>query len=64
MASQTQRRFCSAVFLEEWGTSGNIRPNLKILMDLLLELKLIKAAECVASKIMIGKYKNNMQLRL
>lgn len=53
MAGQTQRRFCSEIFLEEWGTSGQIRPNLKILMDLLFELKLIRAAECIASKIMI-----------
>lgn len=51
MASQTQRRSCSEIFLEEWGTSGSIRPNLKILKDLLFELKLIRAAECVASKI-------------
>jgi len=54
MASQTQRRSCSEIFLEEWGTSGSIRPNLKILMDILFELKLTRAAECVASKIKSG----------
>jgi len=54
MASQTQRRSCSEIFLEEWGTSGRIRPNLKILMDLLIKLKLIRAAECIASKITSG----------
>lgn len=56
MASQTQRRSCSEIFLEEWGTSGRIRPNLKILKDLLFELKLIRAAECVASKITRGNF--------
>ncbi|XP_022170967.1 interleukin-1 receptor-associated kinase 4-like [Myzus persicae] len=55
MASQTQRRSCSEIFLEEWGTSGHIRPNLKILMDMLFKLKLVRAAECVASKIMNDK---------
>ncbi|XP_025204662.1 interleukin-1 receptor-associated kinase 4-like isoform X2 [Melanaphis sacchari] len=66
MASQTQRRSCSEIFLEEWGTSGHIRPNLKILMDLLFELKLIRAAECIASKIIsdktIGKLETSMNL--
>ncbi|CAI6366278.1 unnamed protein product [Macrosiphum euphorbiae] len=55
MAGETQRRYCSEIFLEEWGTSGRIRPNLKILMDLLFKLKLTRAAECIASKIMIDK---------
>lgn len=55
MAGHTQRRSCSEIFLEEWGTSGKIRPNLKTLMDLLFDAKLIRAAECVASKILSSK---------
>jgi len=54
MASHTQRRSCSEIFLEEWGTSGKIRPNLKYLMNLLFDIKLIRAAEYVASKISNG----------
>lgn len=58
MAGHTQRRSCSEIFLEEWGTSGKIRPNLKTLMNLLINAKLIRAAECIASKICHGNYLN------
>lgn len=54
MASHTQRRSCSEIFLEEWGTSGKIRPNLKKLMELLYDVKLIRAADFIASKILKG----------
>ncbi|XP_025406971.1 interleukin-1 receptor-associated kinase 4-like [Sipha flava] len=50
-ASKLQQRFCSEIFLEEWGTSGKIRPNLQTLMNLLYEVNLIRAAEAIASKI-------------
>lgn len=53
MASKTQRKSCSEIFLEEWGTSGMIRPSLKVLMDLLYDIKLIRAADCIA-KILNG----------
>lgn len=56
MASHTQRRSCSEIFLEEWGTSGKIRPNLKNLMELLYNAKLTRAADYVASKILKGKF--------
>lgn len=54
MAGNTRRCSCSEIFLEEWGTSGKVRPNLKTLMELLFEVKLIRAAECIASKISNG----------
>lgn len=54
MAGHTQRRSCSEIFLEEWGTSGKIRPNLKILLNLLFDAKLLRAADCITSKILIG----------
>lgn len=54
MASHTQRRSCSEIFLEEWGTSGKIRPSLQTLKKLLFDVKLIRAAEYVASKISKG----------
>lgn len=54
MAGETQRRSRSEIFLEEWGTSGKIRPNLKILKKLLVDAGLIRAAEYVTSNILIG----------
>lgn len=54
MASKTLQQFCSEIFLDEWGTSGKIRPTLKILMELLYEIKLIRAADCIANQISKG----------
>lgn len=53
MASKSGRS-CTEIFFEEWGTSGRIRPNLKVLRDLLFELKLTRIAEELASKITGG----------
>lgn len=64
MAGSTRRCSCSEIFLEEWGTSGKIRPSLKILMDLLFEVKLIRAAECIASKISNGYYLKKQRIIL
>lgn len=43
--------------MEEWGTSGKIRPDLQTLMNLLYEVNLIRAAEAIASKISKGNAK-------
>lgn len=56
MASHTQRRSCSEIFLEEWGTSGKVRPNLKSLMELLYNVNLTRAADFIASKIFKSNY--------
>lgn len=53
-AGKTQQRHCSEIFLEEWGTSGKVRPNLGILMKLLYDVNLIRAAEAIDSKISKG----------
>ncbi|XP_050442129.1 interleukin-1 receptor-associated kinase 4-like isoform X2 [Adelges cooleyi] len=54
-AGHTQRRSCSEIFLEEWSTSGRIRPNLKFLLEFLVKAKLLRAAEYVSSKILNGR---------
>jgi interleukin-1 receptor-associated kinase 4 len=42
-----QRRPCAEIFLEEWGTSGRIRPDLAYLVQLLGKAQLFRAADYV-----------------
>lgn len=56
MASKTLQKFSSEIFLDEWGTSGKIRPTLKVLMEYLYEIKLIRAADCIANTISKSNY--------
>lgn len=46
-AGITQRRSCAEIFLEEWGTSGRIRPDLAYLVQLLGKAQLFRAADYV-----------------
>ncbi|XP_066997495.1 interleukin-1 receptor-associated kinase 4 isoform X3 [Anabrus simplex] len=47
-AGVNQKRPCSEILLEEWSTSGRKRPNLSLLLELLLKAELFRAAEYVA----------------
>lgn len=53
-AGAKQRRFCSEILLEEWGTSGKKRPRLSTLMKFLAKAQLYRAAEYVAVELLKG----------
>ncbi|XP_049857052.1 interleukin-1 receptor-associated kinase 4-like isoform X2 [Schistocerca gregaria] len=50
-----QKRPCAEIFLEEWSTSGRIRPNLAFLLELLVKAELYRAAEFVAGDLLKDK---------
>ncbi|KAK6635053.1 hypothetical protein RUM44_000302 [Polyplax serrata] len=47
-AGEKQNKSCTEILLDEWGTSGKIRPNLKHLLDILIKAQFYRAAEYVA----------------
>lgn len=51
-AGTVQKRWCSEILLEEWGTSGRKRPNLSILLKLLTKADLYRAADYVAVELL------------
>lgn len=44
------------VLLDEWGTSGQIRPTLETLLDLLIDNDLFRAADIVAEQLLGGLF--------
>nr|XP_018901883.1 PREDICTED: interleukin-1 receptor-associated kinase 4-like [Bemisia tabaci] len=50
-ASLVQKRSCSEILLEEWGTMGRKRPDLELLLKLLTKAELLRAADYIASVI-------------
>ncbi|XP_021924264.1 probable LRR receptor-like serine/threonine-protein kinase At1g51810 isoform X3 [Zootermopsis nevadensis] len=52
-AGVTQRRPCAEIFLEEWGTSGRIRPDLAYLVQLLGKAQLFRAADYVTDLLKV-----------
>ncbi|BES88874.1 STYKc [Nesidiocoris tenuis] len=53
-ASSKLKRTCSEILLDEWGTSGRIRPNLSTLVELLAAAQLYRAAEYISLDVMNG----------
>ncbi|GLH11675.1 Pelle [Gryllus bimaculatus] len=51
-ASGYQRRPCAEIFLEEWSTSGRKQPTLQLLLHLLKNAELFRAAEYVAVQLL------------
>lgn len=51
-ASQKQKRHCTEILLEEWGTSGQKRPYLSDLLKLLVQAQLYRAAEYVSVELL------------
>ncbi|XP_055381566.1 protein Tube [Condylostylus longicornis] len=47
-ASRDQNRLSAEILLEEWGTSGRIRPNVGNLLDILVKAEIYRAADFVA----------------
>ncbi|XP_018565585.1 probable LRR receptor-like serine/threonine-protein kinase At2g23950 [Anoplophora glabripennis] len=47
-ASEKYRRACTEILLDEWGTSGRVRPALGHLLYLLTKAKLFRAADYIA----------------
>lgn len=53
-ASIDQGRSPSTILLEEWGTSGRVRPTMGHLLQILVQLQLFRAADYVAVDILRG----------
>lgn len=53
-ASRDQNRLSTEILLDEWGTSGRIRPNIGNLLDLLVNAKIYRAADFVAVNFLNG----------
>ncbi|KAJ8966963.1 hypothetical protein NQ314_003185, partial [Rhamnusium bicolor] len=51
-ASEKSRRACTEILLDEWGTSGRVRPALGHLLYLLKKAKLFRAADYVAVNLL------------
>lgn len=45
---------CTAIFLEEWGTSGRRRPTVSFLLQCLMKTDLRRAVEYVAEDLLKG----------
>ncbi|XP_069674519.1 interleukin-1 receptor-associated kinase 4-like [Periplaneta americana] len=52
-AGEKQKRPCTEIFLEEWGTSGKKRPNLMLLTQLLGKAQLFRAADYVTNLLKV-----------
>ncbi|GAB0087453.1 TUBE [Sergentomyia squamirostris] len=50
--SNKGNRLASQILLDEWGTSGKVRPNLSHLLQLLIRTELFRAAEFVAGDLL------------
>lgn len=53
--SKERRRSATEILIEEWGTSGRIRPKLHNLRDLLVQVELFRAADYVAVDLLNEK---------
>ncbi|XP_014259604.1 interleukin-1 receptor-associated kinase 4-like isoform X2 [Cimex lectularius] len=53
-AAIKQQRLCSEILLEEWGTSGRIRPRLSTLYNLLRQSEMIRAADYILENLLKG----------
>ncbi|KAK9510840.1 hypothetical protein O3M35_005539 [Rhynocoris fuscipes] len=51
-ASEKQKRTCSEIFLEEWGTSGKKLPHLSDLLILLQKIELYRAADYISLNLL------------
>lgn len=49
-----EHRSAGELLFDEWGTSGRVRPNIGHLMQLLVQLQLYRAAEFLASEVLLG----------
>lgn len=54
-AGEKQSRSCTEILLDEWGTSGKVRPNVNTLLQVLVKAQLFRAAEYVSVEILKGK---------
>lgn len=54
-ASEKQNKSCTEILLDEWGTSGKVRPNLNTLLQLLIKAQFYRAAEYVAVELLKGE---------
>lgn len=45
---------CTAIFLEEWGTSGKNRPTVRTLLELLIKAEMFRAADYIAVDVLKG----------
>lgn len=50
-----QRKSAAQIFIEEWSTTGRIRPTLSHLLQLLVRSELFRAADYVAINLLSGK---------
>ncbi|XP_011161908.1 protein Tube [Solenopsis invicta] len=51
-AARTDKRNAAQIFLDEWSTMGKERPTLKLLLELLINAELFRAADYVACDIL------------
>lgn len=51
-ASEKQRRSCSEIFLEDWGTSGRELPRLSDLLNLSKNCQLYRAADFISVNLL------------
>lgn len=53
--SVNQRRSPTEILLDEWGTSGKMRPTMEVLLNVLVKAQLLRAADLVALNFLNGK---------
>lgn len=54
--SNKQGRTPTEILFDEWGTSGRVRPTVGNLLDLLIKVQLMRAADYVAIKLLNGEF--------
>ena len=59
-AGEKQSRSCTEILLDEWGTSGKIRPNVNTLLQVLMKAQLYRAAEYVSVEMLKGQYEEHI----
>lgn len=57
-AAAKLKKNAAQIFLEEWITSGKIRPSIGHLLQLLIKSEIFRAADYVAVNILSGKFKH------
>ena len=53
-AGEKQNKSCTEILFDEWGTSGEVRPNLNTLLQILIKAQFYRAAEFVAVELLKG----------
>ncbi|CAH2071684.1 unnamed protein product, partial [Iphiclides podalirius] len=53
--SKATNRQCAEIFIDEWATSGQVRPTLTTLKEITLQANILKAADQIAALLKEGR---------